>query len=82
MAPSIDPALSDWVARLLEKAPEDRPPSAAAAWDALEEVVLDALGPRWRRGARLTGRTEQLDTPKPLTPVALTKAGIGYAPQA
>ncbi len=54
VAPSTDPALSDWVARLLEKAPEDRPPSAAAAWDALEEVVLDALGPRWRRGARLS----------------------------
>jgi serine/threonine protein kinase len=54
VAPSTAPALSDWVAGLLEKQPEDRPGSAAAAWDALEEIVLDELGPRWRRTAALT----------------------------
>jgi serine/threonine protein kinase len=53
VAPSTAPALSDWVGRLLEKAPEDRPSSAAEAWEALEEIVLDTLGPRWRRMARL-----------------------------
>src|SRR5215218_4151529 len=53
VAPSTDPAVSDWVARLLEKDPEDRPGSAADAWDALEEIVLGALGPRWQRDARL-----------------------------
>jgi serine/threonine protein kinase len=53
VAPSTAPALSDWVGRLLEKAPEDRPSSAAEAWEALEEIVLDTLGPRWRRTARL-----------------------------
>jgi len=51
--PSTDPAVSHWVARLLEKQPEDRPGSAAEAWEALEEIVLGALGPRWRRDARL-----------------------------
>ena len=66
VAPSTDPALSDWVARLLEKAPEDRPLSAAAAWDSLEEVVLDALGPRWRRGARLSAGAPTAAAP-PLT---------------
>ena len=54
VAPSTAPALSDWVARLLAKKPEHRPGSATVAWDALEEIVLDALGPRWRRHARLT----------------------------
>jgi hypothetical protein len=54
-APATDPALSAWVARLLEKAPEDRPASAADAWDALEEIALDRLGPRWRRAAALPG---------------------------
>ena len=52
VAPSTDPALSAWVAQLLEKAPEDRPASAAAAWDTLEEIALDRLGPRWRRARR------------------------------
>src|SRR5215207_10082022 len=53
LAPSTPPALSDWVAGMLEKEPADRPGSAAEAWDALEEIVLAALGPRWRREARL-----------------------------
>ena len=66
VVPSTDPALSDWVARLLEKAPEDRPLSAAAAWDSLEEVVIDALGPRWRRGARLSAGAPTAAAP-PLT---------------
>jgi hypothetical protein len=71
VAPSTDPAVSDWVAGLLEKAPEDRPPSAAAAWDALEEIVLDALGPRWRRGARL--RTTLPPSALPAAPAAPAK---------
>jgi hypothetical protein len=53
VAPSTDTAVSDWVARLLEKEPDDRPGSATEAWEALEEIVLGILGPRWRRGARL-----------------------------
>ena len=41
------------MARLLEKEPEARPGSAAEAWEALEEIVLGTLGPRWRRDAQL-----------------------------
>ena len=52
-APSTPPPLADWVAGLLAKAPEDRPASAAVAREALEEIVLDMLGPRWRRGAAI-----------------------------
>jgi Protein kinase domain/CHAT domain len=49
-----DPGLSAWVAWLLRKDPLARPASASAAWDALEDVLLRLLGPRWRRDARLT----------------------------
>jgi hypothetical protein len=49
----VDPLLSDWVERLLEKEPSDRPAGAAEAREQLEEAVLGVLGPRWRREARL-----------------------------
>jgi serine/threonine protein kinase len=51
--PSVDPALSDWVGRLLVKDPGDRVRSARAAWLELEEIVLAQLGPRWRRASLL-----------------------------
>ncbi len=51
--PSVDPRLSDWIARLLVKEPEGRAQSAATAWLELEEIVLDRLGPRWRRTTTL-----------------------------
>jgi hypothetical protein len=49
----IDPRVSDWIARLLCKDPRDRPPSALAAWQELEEIVIAVAGPRWRRRAPL-----------------------------
>jgi tRNA A-37 threonylcarbamoyl transferase component Bud32 len=49
----VDEAISDWIARLLVKEPEDRVQSASEAWDQLEEIVLELVGPRWRRQARL-----------------------------
>ena len=64
--PSVDPRLSDWVARLLEKEPEDRPQSAGPAWMALEGLVLDRLGPRWRHNARLLGPGATQSTPTTL----------------
>jgi hypothetical protein len=51
--PSVDPRLSDWIDRLLAKEPDDRLQRAEAAWLALEEIVLDRLGSRWRRAAPL-----------------------------
>jgi serine/threonine protein kinase len=53
--PDLDPRISEWIMRMLEKRPEDRPPSAERAWEDLEDVALDLLGPRWRRNARLLG---------------------------
>jgi protein kinase-like protein len=52
----VDPRLAAWVERMLAKAPADRFPSADAAWEALEDVVIDLLGPRWRREGRLMDR--------------------------
>jgi serine/threonine protein kinase len=53
--PTLDPRISDWIVRMLAKRPEDRPASAELAWEELEDVALDLLGPRWRRNARLLG---------------------------
>ncbi len=50
---AVDPRLSEWVGRLLEKDPGDRPPNARDAWLELEEIVIDDLGSRWRRSAPL-----------------------------
>src|SRR4051794_28879798 len=49
LAPDLDPRVSDWIERLTEKDPADRPQSAAEAWDRLEPTLIDLLGPRWRR---------------------------------
>jgi len=66
--PSVDQRVSDWVEKLLVKDPKQRARSANDAWDEFEEIVIGLLGPRWRREARLMQSTEQVDTPKPLTP--------------
>ena len=49
----IHPGAARWLSRMLAKAPEDRFPSAEAAWDELEGVLIEMLGPRWRRDAAL-----------------------------
>jgi serine/threonine protein kinase len=66
--PDVDPDISAWIDRLLVKDPSQRAQSPAAAWDELEEIVIDKLGPRWRRGARLPSPTVVFNTPLPLTP--------------
>ncbi len=48
-----DPALEAWVRALLEKDPSARPATAREASEALEEIVVAAVGPLWRRSARL-----------------------------
>jgi tRNA A-37 threonylcarbamoyl transferase component Bud32 len=53
LGPQVDPELADWVDWMLAKEPRDRPPGAAAAWRALEDVALDAAGPHWRFAAPL-----------------------------
>jgi hypothetical protein len=68
-APDVPAPIAAWVHRLLAKAPDDRPESAHAAWEELEEHLLEAIGPRWRRDARLAGAPGgAVDTPAPVTP--------------
>ena len=53
LVPDLDPRLSEWVETLVVKDSSERMRSASDAWDGLEEIVIDVLGPRWRRDARL-----------------------------
>jgi serine/threonine protein kinase len=54
----VDARISDWIARMVAKEPSERPESAAAAWDEIEDVFLALLGPRWRRESRLAAVPE------------------------
>jgi serine/threonine protein kinase len=76
LVPSLDPALSDWVAKLLDKAPERRTQSANEAWDELEDIVIGVLGPRWRKEARLQPAHESPNAPRPLTPAPFESSVI------
>jgi serine/threonine protein kinase len=49
----VDPRLAEWIMWLLAKEPEQRPASAEDAWDQLEEVAVEQVGPYWRRSAAL-----------------------------
>ena len=64
-----DERLAQWVEWLLAKTPAERPPSAVAAWEALEEIAVELLGPMWRRQARLPAHDAEAHD-RPLTPAA------------
>jgi predicted Ser/Thr protein kinase len=66
LAPNAPPPLCTWIEWLLAKAPADRPASAVAARQALEEIAVDELGPYWRRTAAITPES----TPVPTLEVA------------
>jgi serine/threonine protein kinase len=51
--PEVNADFSRWIDGLLVKEPERRTPSPAVAWEALEEILITAIGPRWRRAAAL-----------------------------
>jgi hypothetical protein len=89
--PRVDPALSDWIERLLVKNPARRTPSAAQAWDELEELLIARLGARWRRAALLlepaaddgdrpTPSTAPIDDPG-LAPTVLPPVAAVAAPE-
>ena len=66
-APGVDERLASWLSQMLAKEPADRFAAADAAWDALEDVVLELIGPRWRRDARLLERHAEAQA-SPLSP--------------
>jgi hypothetical protein len=70
IVPEVDERLAAWIERLLAKKPDDRFSAADAAWEALEDVALDLIGPRWRREARLPVPEQRGKTGRPLTPAA------------
>ena len=70
VAPDVDEGVADWLEKVLAKRPEDRFQSADEAWVALEDVVLELLGPRWRREARLTLDDEPPRAKRTLTPAS------------
>ena len=71
--PELSIALEDWLHSMLKKDPDERVQTPAAAWDALDEIVVDLLGSRWRRGARLSGATPSGETSRPLTPAPFSE---------
>jgi serine/threonine protein kinase len=70
VAPDVDEGIADWLDKMLAKRPEDRFQSADEAWVALEDVVLELLGPRWRREARLALDDEAPRVRHTLTPAS------------
>jgi serine/threonine protein kinase len=70
LEPEIDPAVSNWIERLVGKDPAGRPQSASDAWDELEDAVIAALGARWRDDSRLV----------PAPPPELDTAALAVAP--
>ena len=52
--PDLDPDLGMWLEKMLHKDPEQRYRSATEAGDDLDEIVIDQLGPRWRRSSGIT----------------------------
>jgi Protein kinase domain/FG-GAP-like repeat/FG-GAP repeat len=83
-APETPASLRGWVDWLLAKAPEDRPASAAEAWEALEEIAVAELGPYWRRSAAVIPAPEQvtsaMTTEEPTTPLPSTRT-VAPAPE-
>jgi serine/threonine protein kinase len=69
--PGLDPALAEWVARLVQRDPAARPATARDAWDELEEIVLELLDARWRRASRLLDREPASRVTRPLVTSAL-----------
>jgi len=68
VAPDVDEGIAQWLEKMLAKRPEDRFQSADEAWVELEDVVLEMLGPRWRREARLAVDGVQPHNQRTLTP--------------
>ena len=69
LRPDLPSGVVAWVHAMLAKYPAARPAGAAAAWDRLEEVVSDALGPRWRRDATITGPAVDPAAPTEVAPM-------------
>ncbi|MDA0159902.1 protein kinase [Solirubrobacter ginsenosidimutans] len=77
LVPDVGSELSGWVARLVEKTPAERTASAVVAWDELEAILLDQLGPRWSRAATLPARPAGQTSPMLLVTGRTPQRGAG-----
>jgi serine/threonine protein kinase len=79
VAREIDDRLAGWLGQMLDKQPERRFPSAHHAWERLEDIAIELLGPRWRRASRLAFREAQSEhavrEPGASTPPGLSLGG-------
>jgi serine/threonine protein kinase len=82
VAPDVNEDVARWLEKMLAKRPEDRFQSADEAWVALEDVVLDLLGPRWRREARLMLDEESPRARRTLTPASFRSVELDTPPSA
>ncbi len=82
VAPEVHEDVAQWLEKMLAKRPEDRFQSADEAWVALEDVVLDLLGPRWRREARLVLDAESPRARRTLTPASFRSVELDTPPSA
>jgi serine/threonine protein kinase len=80
VAPEVDEGIAEWLDTMLAKRPEDRFQSADEAWVALEDVVLELLGPRWRREARLVLDDEPPRAKRTLTPASFRSVTLDTPP--
>ena len=76
VAPDVDEGVAQWLDKMLAKRPEDRFQSADEAWVTLEDAVLELLGPRWRREARLVLDGEPPRALRTLTPASFHSVTI------
>ena len=85
LAPDTPEPVRRWVEWLLAKAPEDRPASAAQAWEALEEIAVAELGPYWRRSAAVLAPPEEqtiaLTTEEPTSVLATSTRDAAPPPE-
>jgi hypothetical protein len=79
LVPTVDPRISDWVGWLGAKTPSERPQSAAEAWDALDDILLGLLGPRWRRGSALPTAVGERTVPVGVPPIDVLAVAEGAA---
>jgi Protein kinase domain len=88
VVPALGDVLDDWIGQLLEKDPHERTQSAAAAADALDDILMGRLGPRWQRDAQLPatpaarGATARprAAAPAPAAPRATLSRALTVAP--
>jgi eukaryotic-like serine/threonine-protein kinase len=78
LVPDAGERLDGWVDSILAKTPESRPASALEAWSSLEEILIEQLGPRWRRSTEVSPEPGE-SAPLPAGPPLLVVPQVSEA---